>query len=256
MADKIIGIMGAMPEEINGVADLLTDRREITRGMRTYYLGKLCGISTVVVFSRWGKVAAATTVTHLILEFNISTLYFTGVAGAMHGDLRVGDIVIGQRLIQHDMDVRPLMPRFEIPLLGVTYFESPRDETASAVEAVQALLANKHLHQAIHETTLCEFGITHPKVVIGDIASGDHFFSRAEDKIRLLSLLPGVLCVEMEGAAVAQVCYEYGIPFTIIRTISDAADDHSGMDFQSFIRDIASKYSVEIIKNIYKLRLS
>ena len=250
-AEKIVGIMGAMPEEISGVVELLTDKREIARGMRTYYLGKLNGISTVVVFSRWGKVAAATTVTNLILEFNISELLFTGVAGGMNAGLRVGDIVIGKRLIQHDMDARPLMSQFEIPLLGMTYFESPENKTASALAAVQDLLTNRHLHQVIAAAELQQFGIVHPKVFVGDIASGDHFFSHGDDKRRLLSLLPAVLCVEMEGAAVAQVCHEYNIPFTIIRTISDAADDHSGVDFQSFIRQVASKYSVEIIRNIY-----
>src|SRR5882762_2627101 len=156
---KIIGIMGAMPEEINGVAALLTERREITRGMRTYYLGKLNGLSTVVVFSRWGKVAAATTVMNLILEFNISELLFTGVAGAMDADLKVGDIVIAKRLIQHDMDARPLMPQFEIPLLGMTYFESPEDRTASALEAVRALLEKGHLQQVVSEDELNLFGI-------------------------------------------------------------------------------------------------
>jgi adenosylhomocysteine nucleosidase len=251
MAEKMIGIMGAMPEEISGVADLLTDKREITRGMRTYYLGRLNGISTVVVFSRWGKVAAATTVTNLILEFNISELLFTGVGGAIDAGLKVGDIVIGRRLIQHDMDARPLMPQFEIPLLGMTYFESPENKIALSLRAVNTLLDNYHLHKVISEEELNHFGIVHPKVVVGEIASGDHFFSNSHDKRRLLSMLPHILCVEMEGASVAQVCHEYNIPFTIIRTISDSADDDSGLDFQSFIRNISSRYSVEIIKNIY-----
>jgi len=244
--------MGAMPEEISGVVDLLTDKKEVSRGMRTYYLGKLNGLSTVVVFSRWGKVAAATTVMNLILEFNISELLFTGVAGAIDAGLRVGDIVIGKRLIQHDMDARPLMSQFEIPLLGMTYFESPEDRVGLAFKAVSALLDNYHLHKAIAEEDLERFGIANPKVTVGEIASGDHFFSSSVDKRRLSGMLPKTLCVEMEGAAVAQVCYEYGIPFTIIRTISDSADDHSVPDFQSFIRDVASKYSVEVIKNIYQ----
>lgn len=250
---RIIGIMGAMPEEINGVVALMTERREIMRGMRTYHLGKLNGISTVVVFSRWGKVAAATTVMNLILEFTISELLFTGVAGAMDAGLKVGDIVIAKRLIQHDMDARPLMPQFEIPLLGVTYFESPEERTAPALEAVRELLEKRHLHRVVSKEELSLFGIVRPKVVVGDIASGDHFFAHSDDKRRLQQMLPAVLCVEMEGASVAQVCHEYSIPFTIVRTISDTADDHSGMDFQSFVREVASKYSVEIVKNIYKI---
>jgi adenosylhomocysteine nucleosidase len=87
---------------------------------------------------------------------------------------------------------------------------------------------------------------------VGDIASGDQFFSSNEQKHALNTQLPDVLCVEMEGAAVAQVCYEYEIPFSIIRTISDVADDQSHIDFPSFINKISSKYAAEIIKNIFK----
>ncbi len=87
------------------------------------------------------------------------------------------------------------------------------------------------------------FNITQPKSYIGDIASGDQFFSDEKRKKQLLENIPTVLCVEMEGAAVAQVCYENEIPFTIIRTISDAAGKGSHIDFAAFIKKIAGKYS-------------
>jgi adenosylhomocysteine nucleosidase len=234
---RIIGIMGAMPEEIDGVVALLTNCVASTMGKRTYYSGQINGIETVVVFSRWGKVAAATTATTLIHEFKITELLFTGVAGAISPDLKIGDIVLGNRLIQHDMDARPLMKQFEIPLLGKTYFEN--DE-------------NKSLHAVIANEDLTEFSISQPQLVIGEIASGDQFFSSKEQKENLSAQLPNVLCVEMEGAAVAQVCYEYEVPFSIIRTISDVADDQSHIDFPSFIKKISSKYAAEIIKNIFK----
>jgi adenosylhomocysteine nucleosidase len=251
MTDKIIGIMGAMQEEIAGIVSLLEGKKEISRGMRTYYEGLLNGIPTVVVFSRWGKVAATTTVSTLILEFNISELIFTGVAGAVHDDLKIGDIVIGSRLIQHDMDARPIMPRFEIPLLGRTYFESPAGQLAVSIKAANELLKAFELHRVLSETELGNFNIVSPKLFVGEIASGDKFFSATEDKRMLVKNLPEVLCVEMEGAAVAQVCYEYDIPFSIIRTISDTAGDASHIDFQLFIKNISSVYSVELIKNIY-----
>lgn len=98
---------------------------------------------------------------------------------------------------------------------------------------------------------MIQFGISQPKVLIGEIASGDQFFSSDEQKNKLNSLLPDILCVEMGGAAVAQVCYEYVVPFIIIRTISDVSDDNSPIDFPTFINKISSKYSVEIIKNIF-----
>ncbi|WP_221622297.1 5'-methylthioadenosine/adenosylhomocysteine nucleosidase [Larkinella rosea] len=244
--------MGAMTEEISGVVDLLSEREEMTAGMRTYYSGRLNGIKTVVVFSRWGKVAAATTVSNLILEFKITELIFTGVAGALNPDLRIGDIVIAKRLVQHDMDARPIMKQFEIPLLGITFFECQREQVTIASNAATELLGNKHLHTVFDQKELEEFGIENPKRVIGDVGSGDKFFSSSQDKHDLLAKLPTILCVEMEGAAVAQVCYEYGLPVTVIRTISDVADEKSPIDFVSFIKKISSTYSVEIIKNIFR----
>ncbi len=124
---KRIGILGAMPEEINGIVSLLKDKTEVVKGMRTYYLGSINNIEVVVVFSRWGKVASATTVTHLIVEFGITELFFTGVAGAINPDLNIGDIVIASSLIQHDLDARPIMKRFEIPLLGKTILCPPKE---------------------------------------------------------------------------------------------------------------------------------
>ena len=252
MIEKTIGIMGAMPQEIEAVVQLLDDKQELVLGKRTYYSGKINGIKTVVVFSRWGKVAAAATVSCLILEFNISELIFTGVAGAINTELKIGDIVIAKRLIQHDMDARPLMPQFEIPLLNKTFFEVRQEKINAATIAVNHLIDNDHLSAAINPKTLKKFGIGSPKLFIGDIASGDKFFSMKSDKESLIASIPSIKCVEMEGAAVAQVCYEYDIPFTIIRTISDTADEQSAIDFPLFVKDISSKYSAEIIKNIYK----
>lgn len=252
MQKRTIGIMGAMPEEIDGVVALLSNCKMTEKGKRRYFSGQINGIDTVVVFSRWGKVAAATTVTTLIHEFQITELLFTGVAGAIHSELKIGDIVLAKRLIQHDMDARPLMKQYEIPLLSKTYLESDSTHLAIASKAINTLIENKRLHAVIDDSSLIEFNINQPKLFIGTIASGDQFFSSNAQKHALTEQLPQVLCVEMEGAAVAQVCYEYEIPFSIIRTISDVADDQSHIDFPSFIKKISSKYSTEIIRNIYE----
>lgn len=252
MSKKIIGIMGAMPEEINSITELLSEKQEVELGGRKYYVGLLNNIKTIVVFSRWGKVAAATTVTTLILKFEITELIFTGVAGAINSELRIGDIVIGKKLFQHDMDGRPLIKQFEIPLLGVSFFECRKENLSIAEKIINELFDKKHLEKVISPEELSHFGIREPKLFIGDIASGDKFFSNSNDKHALLNFLPSVLCVEMEGAAVAQVCYEYEIPFTIIRTISDAADEKAELDFTSFIKNVSSKYSLEIIKMFYQ----
>jgi adenosylhomocysteine nucleosidase len=178
---------------------------------------------------------------------------FTGVAGSINSELKIGDIVLGKRLIQHDMDARPLMAQYEIPLLSKIYLESDETHLAIASKAIHSVIENRSLHAVIGEQELLEFNISQPKLFVGDIASGDQFFSKNEQQENLNVQLPNVLCVEMEGAAVAQVCYEYEIPFTIIRTISDTADDSAHIDFSSFIKKISSKYAAEIIKNIFKI---
>lgn len=252
MSNKIIGIMGAIPEEINGVVSLLTDKQEHRIGKRTYYTAVLNNQNVVVVYSRIGKVAAATTVSTLILEFKITELIFTGVAGGIDSSLKIGDIVLGKSLIQHDMNAQPLFPAYEIPLLGKAYFDADTDKLELAKTAILELLEQQHLHQVISDKDLNKFNIHQPQLHVGLIGSGDLFFSTNAQKEKLQTNIKNVLCVEMEGAAVAQVCYEFGISFTIIRTISDQADDHSTIDFQSFIEKISNVYSIEIIKNIIK----
>lgn len=252
MSERIIGIMGAIPQEINGVVNLLTNKQEHKIGRRSYFTGKLNNQKVVVVYSRVGKVAASATVTTLILEFNVSELIFTGVAGGIHADVKIGDIVLGQSLIQHDMNAQPLFPAYEIPMLGKAYFEADSSQLEVATTAILEILEEQHLHNVISEKDLDKFNIHQPQLHVGLIGSGDLFFSTNSQKEKLQQNLPEILCVEMEGAAVAQVCYEFDIPFIIIRTISDDADDHSTLDFNSFIEKISNVYSIEIIKNIIK----
>lgn len=236
--------MGAMPEEINDLVACLTLNSTQVIGQRTYYEGILWGKPVVIVFSRWGKVAAATTVSTLILKFKVDQVIFTGVAGAIHDDLTIGDIVIAKQLYQHDMDARPLMAQFEIPLLNKTYFETPEQHISQAANAAKEFLET--ILTSI--SALAAFNIVNPKIHIGNIASGDKFFASHEEKLALQKALPHVLCVEMEGAAVAQVCYEFDIPCTIIRTISDSANNEAHIDFPKFINEISSKYSMGILK--------
>lgn len=251
MTGKTIGIMGAMPQEIDGVITLLNNPVRRVIGMRSYTSGTINGINTVVVFSRWGKVAAAATAATLIHVFNVDEIIFTGVAGAIDHSLNIGDIVIAKRLYQHDMDARPLMQQFEVPLLGKTFFECDDSKLNKIREAISPLIIDGILKDRIGADVLAQFGISTPNLHIGDIASGDQFFANNEQKATLQAALPTILCVEMEGAAVAQVCFEHKVAFTIIRTISDAADEQSHIDFPRFIEEVSSKYSVCIIKQLY-----
>lgn len=252
MTERVVGIMGAMPEEIEGVVQLLEITRQSTHAGRIYHEGEINDTKVVVVISGWGKVAAAATVSTLIHKFNISQLIFTGVAGAIASKLKIGDIVVGARLVQHDMDARPFIPQYEIPLLKKTFFDADPGLLSLVTAAVNALLQNDQLHTTTGRDALQQFNISSPAMYTGDIASGDQFFSDNKGKEQLLHGLPGVLCVEMEGAAVAQVCYENDIPFAVIRTVSDAAGDGSPIDFAAFIEKIAGKYSAGIINNIFK----
>ncbi len=247
----MIGILGAMPEEVHHLTHHLEHCTKRTSGMRTYYQGDLFGVPTVIVFSRCGKVAAATTATNLILEYKVKEIVFTGVAGAIRPELNIGDVVVGKNLYQHDMDASPIFPRYEIPLLDRQFFETASAQTEPALQAVERFFQN--IGQHISEAERAAFHIRQPKVVLGDIASGDVFVSAHVHKTDIESGLPGVQCVEMEGAAVAQVCYEFGIPCTIIRTISDAANESAGVDFPRFIENVASRYSEGIVAELYKI---
>jgi adenosylhomocysteine nucleosidase len=143
------------------------------------------------------------------------------------------------------MNASPLYPRHEIPLLGVVSFPT---DSALRVASLQA--ARTFLFDDFQPQIAAEFHIRQPKVVEGVVASGDRFFASREDRVALQEALPGVACVEMEGAAVAQVCHEYAVPAVVIRTISDSADEGAPADFPNFVRQIASAYSHGILKRL------
>jgi adenosylhomocysteine nucleosidase len=250
----VLGIMSAMTEEINTlIAKLEGPRTPTTIGGRDYYVGSLWGVPSVAVFSRWGKVAAATTATCLITKFGVEQLVFTGVAGGTDPALAIGDVVVATALYQHDMDARPLFPRHEIPLLGVSRLETDAALRRECFRAAQAFLSQDYEVQ-VSPPIRQEFGITEPKVVEGEVATGDKFFAEKADIHALKARLPSVVCVEMEGAAVAQVCFEYRVPLAVIRTISDAAVESAIIDFPKFIKQVACVYSHGILKRLIGAR--
>lgn len=243
-----IGILGAMAQEIDEVKAMLTEKTVVKIANREFVVGKIGNVRCVVAFSKWGKVAATITATLLIQEFAVTDLFFIGTAGALADGLKVGDIVISKRLVQHDLDARPIISRFEIPLLSRVYIDSDPDLTALAGRAVSNLI-NKGVKNMVGEEAVKEFNLN-PTLYFGDVASGDQFISSIEKRDEILGFLPDVLCVEMEGAAVAQVCLEFGTPFTVIRTISDTADHNARVDFGKFIVEVANAYSRAIVKEI------
>ena len=229
-------ILSALAEEQQGLLDLLQGARRVQRAGRDFWSGALHGQPVVLALSRIGKVAAATTTTTLIEAFGAQRLVFTGVAGGLAHGVQVGDVVVAQEFVQHDMDASPLFPRYQIPLYDRERFACDTDLSQALLRATRAGLQQLGLDAAVHH---------------GLVASGDRFVSAAEEARALHAALSGAghppLAVEMEGAAVAQVCHDYGIPFAAMRTISDRADDTAHVDFPRFVTQVASRYALAIL---------
>jgi adenosylhomocysteine nucleosidase len=241
----VIGIMSALHEELSAVlADMPEEQRVAVAG-RDFWRGHWQGHAVVAVLSRVGKVAAATTAAVMLERFGVDALVFTGAAGGLGPGVRVGDVVVATGLIQHDMDASPLFPRHEVPLYGRALFEADTALSLQLTEAAQQVLQAAERH--LGPDTLAQFQLSSPKVHQGLIVSGDRFVSTSAESQTLRESLPEALAVEMEGAAVAQVCLDYGVPFAAVRTISDRADDTAHTDFNRFIREVASRYSRAIL---------
>jgi adenosylhomocysteine nucleosidase len=250
-APRPLGVLAALPQEMGDLVEAMLAEgvmRTVKLGQRDYHIGTVQGVSCVATLARVGKVAAAATVSVLINVFEVDSVLFTGVAGGVASKVRVGDIVVADALLQHDLDSSPLFPRYEVPLLGMTHFASNAalaDEVAVAAERFvvdkgAALAKRFHLRGA--------------RVHRGLVISGDRFVSSTEEVAALRVALPEALAVEMEGAAIAQVCYEHDVPCAIVRTISDTADEHASASFTSFLTEIAHEYSSGILTRFFAAR--
>ncbi len=240
-----IGLMSAMHEELALLLDAMPDEQRVRVAGRDFWQGHWQGRPVVAVLSRIGKVAAATTATALIERFGVAQIVFTGVAGGIGAGVRVGDVVLAEALVQHDMDASPLFPRHEVPLYGRSRFGTDPALSRALGRATQAVLAQVGAH--VGEAAVQAFGLHAPRLHTGLIASGDRFVATTAECRALQLALPEALAVEMEGAAVAQVCADYGVPFAALRTISDRADDEAHADFSRFIGAVASRYSLAVL---------
>lgn len=245
-----IGLMSAVHEELALLLQAMPDEQRVTLAGRDFWQGHWQGRPMVAVLSRIGKVAAATTATALIERFGVDRIVFTGVAGGIGPGVRVGDVVLASSFVQHDMDASPLFPRHEVPLYGRSRFATDAALSDGLAQAAQQVLTQVAAHvgpQAVHE-----FALHAPQLHTGLIASGDRFVSTTAESRALQQALPDALAVEMEGAAVAQVCADYGVSFAALRTISDRADDEAHADFSRFIREVASRYSLAMLSEWLK----
>jgi len=243
-------IVSALHDELAAVLALMPDEHKTVVAGREFWRGHLHDYEVVVTLSGIGKVAAATTATLLIERFKVDHIVFTGVAGGLAPGVRVGDLVVAREFLQHDMDASPLFPRYELPGTGLSLLPADPALAASLLRAAQATLAD--LPHVLAPDVREAFGLQAPRLHQGLVISGDRFVATSAESQALQQALPEALAVEMEGAAFAQVCRDFGVPLAVLRTISDRADDAAHVDFVRFLRDVASHYSAAMIDHFFK----
>lgn len=226
----MIGIIGAMDEEVDQiVADMQVEREE-TKAMMTFKSGALNGKDVVVVRSGIGKVNAAACTQILADDFNVDYVINTGIAGSLKAEINIADIVISSDVLHHDMDATGFgYPLGQIPRMEVLSFKADDRLIKLAKEACGKVVPEVGTH-------------------VGRIVSGDQFISDKNIKESIASNFEGY-CTEMEGAAIAQTAYLNNIPFVILRAISDKADDSATMDYPTFEKQ-AINNSVKLIKEL------
>lgn len=227
-----IGIIGAMDQEIQLYKQEMNIIAETNKAGIIYYEGTMKGKKIVLCKSGVGKVNASVCTQIMIDRFNVESVIFTGVAGALHPELEIGDIVVSTDSQQHDMDASPLgFAKGTIPYSDKSLFEADKKLVELAVKASESLGEGK--------------------TVVGRVLSGDQFIADRNVVHQLHEVMEGT-CTEMEGAAVAQVCYMNQVPFVIIRSMSDKADGSAHVNFGEFT-NLASHRSFQIVNTMLEL---
>ncbi len=210
-----IGIIGAMDEEIIKLKERMLDVKVTVKASMEFHAGTLEGKKVVVVRSGIGKVNAAVCTQILVDDYNVDAVINTGIAGSLKNEINIGDIVISTDTLQHDMDARAF---------GYAVGQIPRMEVLS-FPADQTLISQAE--KSCREVNP-EIGVFQGRVV-----SGDQFIADAAVKDTIATNFSGY-CTEMEGAAIGQAAYLNQIPYVVIRSISDKADNSASMDYPTF----------------------
>ena len=209
-----IGIIGAMDAEISALIGKLEDKSQERVGSIDFYVGKIYEKSVAIAKCGIGKVFAAICAEAMILKYSPSIIVNTGVGGALGRGIGTTDVVIADKLCQHDMDTSAIGdPKGLVSGINMIYFEADR-------RAIQIL---KDASESIGVRTY-----------VGTIATGDKFIADASDKERIVNDFSAISC-EMEGCAIAQVAYVNNVPFAVVRAISDSADGEATMDYPTFL---------------------
>lgn len=226
----MVGIIGAMKVETDGIIALLSEKKEETVSGITFVSGLLGGTAVVVARSGVGKVFAAMCAQTMILRYSPSCIVNVGVAGTLRNDLHVCDLVIADKVMQYDMDTSAIGD-IKGMVSGVEMIYFPCEER----------LEKKFFDAA------AQMGV---RAVSGTVASGDQFLADPVKKQEIASEFGASAC-EMEGGAIGQVCYVNGVPFGVLRFISDGSGDDVKMDYATF-RDIAADYAIRLVRKVFE----
>ncbi|EFV80935.1 MULTISPECIES: 5'-methylthioadenosine/adenosylhomocysteine nucleosidase [Neisseria] len=233
MSVQTIAVVGAMEQEIELLRESMNNVKHVSFGKFSAYEGELAGKRTVLVLSGIGKVNAAVSTSWVIHQFTPDCVINTGSAGGLGKGLKVGDVVIGETVAHHDVDVTAFgYVRGQVPQLPAV-FASDANLIRQAEKAAQVFEG--------------------AAVTQGLIVSGDRFVHSSEGVAEIRSHFPEVKAVEMEAAAIAQTCHQLEVPFVIIRAVSDSADEKADISFEEFLKTAAvssAKMVTEIVKSL------
>lgn len=227
---KTIGIIGAMEEEVAILKEKMSEVTVLEKAGMEFFKGILGGQQVVIVRSGIGKVNAGICTQILADVFQVNAVINTGIAGSLKAEINIGDIVLSTDTMQHDVDAREFGYEIgQVPRMDTKIF--PADKTLRAI-------ALKVCHQVNPEIQVFE----------GRVASGDQFVADKETKEKIIANTQAY-CTEMEGAAIGQAAYLNGIPYLVIRAISDKADDSAHVDYPTFERE-AIRHTVNLVENM------
>ena len=226
MEQQYIGIITATIEEFEAIKNIMNQIEEIKHYDLIFYKGKINSKNIVLVKCGVGKVNAARTTQILTDKFNVKSIINVGSAGGLNNNLEIGDIVIGKELVQHD---------FDITAFG--------HEKGYISQTGKIFKSDKNLIEKCEKIKIKGINI-----IVGNIASGDIFCTDKKMKEKIHSKFQAD-CVEMEGAAIAQVCFLNNIPFVVIRAISDIPNGNNQMDYNIFVKK-AAQNCAEFIKKL------
>lgn len=228
-----IGILAAMEEEVRLLIEQLKDKQQTTIANQSFYEGSIHGVDVVVVQSGIGKVNAAIATTLLIDHFSSTFIINSGSAGGIGEGLKVGDLVVSSKLMYNDADARAFGYEFgQIPQMPLNY------------------RVEKFIYQLAKQTAEELNRIVH----VGEVVTGDSFIASQKRIAEIKEFFPNALITEMEGAAVGQTCYQFDVPFIVIRAISDAGDEEASVSFDEFIVQAGKESAALVIRLIANMK--